>query len=112
MTIPLERRRRLGLKRGDLVTFVEADKRPAILDCVAAESPFELVQAIKREVRAAAKRVIRKDALSLANARKARADCLVTLATKHLPGKPELAEYVRAPLLTPPEAFERPTQSD
>lgn len=89
-----------------------APERLAILDYVTAGIPFELVKPTKREVMATAKRIVLKDAPILAGARKARVDYLVTLDKKHLLGKPELAEYVRAPILTPQEAFERLTQSD
>lgn len=89
-----------------------APEHLAILDYVTAGIPFELVRPTKREVMGAAKRIVLKDAPILAGARKAGVDYLVTLDKKHLLGKPELAEYVRAPILTPQEAFERLTQSD
>jgi predicted nucleic acid-binding protein len=89
-----------------------APERLAILDYVTAGIPFELIKPTKREVIAAAKRVVLKDAPILAAARKARVDYLVTLDKKHLLGKPELTEYVRAPIITPQEAFERLPKPD
>ena len=89
-----------------------APDRLIILDYITAGIPFEIVKPTKREVIAAARRVVLKDAPIIAAARKARVDHLVTLDKKHLLGKPELAEYVRAPIVTPQEAFERLVQSD
>jgi len=84
-----------------------APERLIILDYITAGIPFEIVKPTKREVITAAKRVVLKDAPIVAAARKARVDHLVTFDKKHLLGKPELAEYVRAPIVTPQEAFER-----
>ena len=56
-------------------------------------------------MRAAARRVAAKDAPIVAAARKARVDMLVTLDKKHLLGRPELAQYVRADIVTPKEAM-------
>ncbi len=82
-------------------------ERLIIFDYITAGIPFETVKPTKREVIAAARRVVLKDAPIIAAARKARVDYLATLDKKHLLGKPELAEYVRAPIVTPQEAFER-----
>ena len=87
-------------------------ERLIILDYITAGIPFEIVKPTKREVIAAARRVVLKDSPIIAAARKARMDYLVSLDKKHLRGRPELAEHVRAPILTPQEAFERLTQPD
>ena len=87
-------------------------ERLAILDYVTAGILFELVKPTKREVIAAARSVVLKDAPIVAAARKARVDYLVTLDKKHLLGRPDLAKYVRAPIVTPQEAFARLAQHD
>jgi len=89
-----------------------APERLAILDYLTAGIPFEFVKPAKREVIAAARHAVLKDAPMVAAARKARVDYLVTLDKKHLLGKPELAAYVRAPIVTPQEAFERLAKPD
>ncbi len=66
--------------------------------------PFELVNLNKEEVLEAAQWVVLKDAPILAAARKAEVDLLVTLDQKHLLGKPELALFLGARIVTPKEA--------
>jgi hypothetical protein len=61
-----------------------APERLAILEYVTAGIPFERVKPTKREVMAAAKRIVLKDAPILAGARKARVGYLVTLDKKPL----------------------------
>ena len=68
---------------------------------------IEYVTPTKREARAAAKRVVAKDAPIVAAARKAKVDFLITLDKKHLLGKPGLAKYVRADIVTPKEVVAR-----
>ncbi|OGO20431.1 MAG: hypothetical protein A2Z14_04680 [Chloroflexi bacterium RBG_16_48_8] len=66
--------------------------------------PFEFVRPTKRQVIAAAKHSALKDAPIIAAAKRAKADLLVTLDKKHLLGKPELAKYIGAEIVTPKEA--------
>lgn len=66
--------------------------------------PFEFIKPSRDEVLEATKMVELKDAPIVAAARKARVDLLVTLDKKHLLGKPEIADFVRAPVVTPKDA--------
>jgi hypothetical protein len=75
------------------------------LDRIVANIPFEFVQPTKREVRAAIKYANLKDAPIVAAARKAGVELLVTLDRIHPLGRPSLAKYVRAAVVTPREAF-------
>ena len=72
---------------------------------------MEYVNPTQRQVRAAARHVAAKDAPIVAAARKAKVDMLVTLDKKHLLGKPGLAKYVRADIITPGEAMTRLAKS-
>jgi predicted nucleic acid-binding protein len=62
---------------------------------------FDRVEPTRREVNAAAKHVAEKDRAIVAAARKAKPDLFVTVDKKHLLGRPALAKYVRAPIVTP-----------
>jgi len=73
---------------------------------------FEIVQYTKREVMAASKHVVLKDAPILAAARRAKVDLLVTLDKKHLLGRPALAKYARTEIVTPQEAVARLSHTD
>lgn len=75
------------------------------LDRIVANIPFAFVRPTKREVRAATKYVALKDAAIVAAARKAQVEFLVTSDEKHLLGRPNLARYVRAAIVTPKEAM-------
>ncbi|MGH2593252.1 MAG: PIN domain-containing protein [Anaerolineae bacterium] len=86
------------------------DTTRALWDYFLSNLAVEYVTPTKREVRAAAKRVVAKDAPIVAAARKANVDFLVTLDKKHLLGKPELAKYVRTDIVTPKEAAARLTR--
>ena len=79
------------------------DKLP-FLDLALEQIPFEFVRPTRREVLAAAQHVALKDAPIVAAARKAKVDFLVTHDKKHLLGRPALAAYVRAPIVTPKDA--------
>ena len=81
-----------------------------LLDYILENIPFELFQPTKREVVAATRYTALKDAPIVAAARKAKVDFLVALDKKHPLGKPDLAEYVGAEILTPKEAFVRLTR--
>lgn len=82
-----------------------AEKLPT-LDRIVANIPFGFVRPTKREVRAATKYVALKDAPIVAAARKAKAELLVTFDEKHLLGRPDVAKYVRAAIVTAKEAVE------
>ena len=89
-----------------------APDRLEVLDYIMGGISFELVKPTKRQVVAAIKYVVLKDAPIVAAARMAKVDYLVTLDKKHLLGKPELVRYVRADILTPQQAFERLSQAN
>ncbi|MFH1906996.1 MAG: putative toxin-antitoxin system toxin component, PIN family [Chloroflexota bacterium] len=68
---------------------------------------FEIITVPRNEVLAAAQRVAAKDAHIIAAAKVAKADMLVSFDKKHILGRPELAEYIGAAILSPREAIER-----
>jgi len=83
-----------------------APEHLAALQRILEAIPFEMVRPTTREVRAAARHVVLKDAPILAAARKAKVDYLVTLDKKHLLGKPELAQYARTLIAAPQEVVQ------
>ena len=89
--------------RRNLADF--APERIAFLDYLLARLPLETVTVTRRSVQAAAKRVILKDAPIVAAAKKANVDALVTYDRKHLLGKPAVAKYLGALVLTPEDAI-------
>jgi predicted nucleic acid-binding protein len=76
------------------------------LDQLLEAIPFEYVRPSKRQVVTATKVTALKDASIVAAAKRAKVDFLVTLDRKHLLGKPEIAEYLDAPIVSPKEAVE------
>ncbi len=94
-TVLEETRRNLAEYKSELVF---------VLNYIVRRIPFEVVEARKRQVITAARYVALKDAPIVAAARKAKVDYLVTLDKKHLLGRPGLAEYIRAEIVTPKEA--------
>jgi predicted nucleic acid-binding protein len=84
-------------------------KQPAlkILEQIIQGAQIEIVSASVQQVKEAMKVVVPKDAPTLAAARTARVDVLVSLDKKHLLGHPELESYLNAPILTPAEAIAR-----
>lgn len=68
---------------------------------------FVLVQPTKHQVLAASKHVELKDAAIVAAAKKAKVNYLVTLDKKHLLGKPVIARFIGADIVTPKEAAGR-----
>ncbi len=83
-----------------------APEKLFILDRLLANLPFEFVRPTKREVVTASRHVALKDAPIVAAARKAKVEFLVTVDKKHLLGRPELAKFVRAAIISPREAFD------
>lgn len=83
-----------------------APEKLSTLERLLAHLPLEFVRPTKRDVQAAARHVVLKDAPILAAARKAKVDYLVTLDKKHLLGKPELAQYARTGIVTPQEVVQ------
>jgi len=75
-----------------------------LFDRLVAETPFEVAKPTKRDVSAATKHVVVKDAPIVAAAKRAKVDLLVTFDRKHLLSKPEVAKYGRAVVVTPQEA--------
>ena len=73
-------------------------------DLLLAAARGEMILVMSQDVAA-------KDAPIVAAAWKAKVDMLVTLDKKHLLGKPGLAKYVRADIITPGEAMTRLAKS-
>jgi predicted nucleic acid-binding protein len=88
--------------RRNLADF--APERVVFLDYLLARLPLETVTVTRRSVQAAARHVVLKDAPIVAAARKAKVDALVTYDRKHLLGKPEIAKYIGAVVVTPEDA--------
>jgi uncharacterized protein len=78
-----------------------------VLERIIGEARFEIVSVTRRQVQNAMKMIVSKDAPILAAAKVARVDMLVSLDKKHILGHPELDAYIKAPILTPAEAFAR-----
>lgn len=91
--------------RRNLADF--APERVVFFDYLLARVPLEIITVTRRSVQAAAKRVVLKDAPIVAAARKAKFEALVTYDRKHLLGKPELAKYLGADVITPDDAIKR-----
>jgi predicted nucleic acid-binding protein len=85
--------------------FESAPETVSAFDRIVANIPFVFVRPTKREVRAATKYVALEDAPIVAAARKAKVEFLVTFDQKHLLGRPNIAKYVRAAVLTPKEVM-------
>jgi predicted nucleic acid-binding protein len=77
------------------------------LEQVLASGHFEIVTVTPKEVAEAKRWIVLKDAPVLAAAKAARVNMLVTLDKKHFLGRPDLVEYINAPILTPKEAFQK-----
>ncbi|MCH7662945.1 MAG: PIN domain-containing protein [Chloroflexi bacterium] len=90
-----EARRNLARTSEDYVLF---------LDFVLENITIQFVRPTKRQVLSAASHVALKDAPIIAAAKRAQVDLLVSLDKKHLLGKPELAKYAEADIVTPREA--------
>lgn len=82
----------------------KAPEKVHLLETIIDNIPFEITRPTKREVLAAAKHTELKDAPIIAAAKKTNVDLLVTLDKKHLLGRPELAKYIKAEIVTPKEA--------
>ena len=90
-----EARRNLARTSEDYILF---------LDFVLENIPIEYVRPTKGQVIAAASHVALKDAPIVAAAKRGKVDLLVSLDKKHILGKPELAKYAEAEIVTPQEA--------
>jgi len=77
------------------------------LEQILSSAFIEVIHVDKEEIVAAAQHIVLKDAPILAAAKAARVNMLVSLDKKHILGRPELAEYIGAAILSPKEAFER-----
>ncbi len=82
-------------------------ERIAVLDRILNTSNLEVKNPTTSSVAKAARLIILKDAPIIAAAKSAKVDMLVTLDRKHILGRPELEVYIKAPILTPAEAFQR-----
>ena len=89
-----------------------APEHVVLLDLLEANVPFEIIDVTKHEVLSAAEHVVLKDAPIVAAARKGKVDLLVTLDQKHLLGKPEIIEYIKANVVTPKEAMDQLHRGD
>jgi predicted nucleic acid-binding protein len=89
---------------------VLVDKSPQrylVFDYLMTKLPWEMVEPTKGQVLTAAKYVEDiNDAPIIAAARKAKVQALVTFDRKHLLGRPTIATYLRAKVLTAREAVE------
>jgi len=89
------------------VLIDKSPERYPVFDYLMTTLPWEIVEPTKGQVLAAAKYVEDiNDAPIIAAARKAKVQALVTFDRKHLLGKPAIATYLRAQVLTPREALE------
>jgi predicted nucleic acid-binding protein len=79
---------------------------------IEAHVPLEIIDVTKHEVLSSAEQVVLKDAPIVAVARKGKVDLLVTLDQKHLLGKPEITEYIKAKVVTPKEAMDQLLRED
>jgi len=77
------------------------------LDKILSTAAIETVHVTKDEIVAAARTIVLKDAPVLAAAKAAKVDMLVSLDKKHILGRPELAEYIAAAILSPKDAYQR-----
>ena len=89
-----------------------APEHVVLLDLLEANVPFEIIDVTKHEVLSAAEHVVLKDAPIVAAARKGKVDLLVTLDQKHLLGKPEITEYIKAKVVTPKELMDQLHRED
>ncbi len=110
----------LGVK-GEITIIVSDDVIDETLRNIAKDKPeklpvlrralqasnFEVVTVTREDVFDAVDHIMDKDAPILAAAKISKADMLVSLDKKHFLGKPELSEYINAPILTPAEAFQK-----
>jgi len=76
------------------------------LEQIVANVAIEIVEVSRDEVQQAERLVVPKDAPIIAAAKAARVDMLVSLDKKHILGRPELADYIGAAILSPKEAIE------
>ena len=104
-------RKELGLVTSPLVLektrrnlSEHAPRQLIFLDFVLGNLGFEEVRPTKREVLAATKVVVLKDAPIIAAAKRASVDLLVSLDKRHILSNPELAKYTNAEVLTPQAA--------
>lgn len=77
------------------------------LEQILSSAFIEVIHVDKVEIAAAAQHIVLKDVPILAAAKAARVDMLVSLDRKHILGRPELADYIGAAILSPKEAIER-----
>lgn len=93
-----EARRNLAATSKDFVLFLDF-----VLDNIA----IDYVRPTKRQVVAATSHVALKDAPIVAAAKRGKVNLLVSLDKKHLLGRPELAKYAEAEIVTPNVAVGR-----
>ena len=84
-----------------------APKSLSFLEFVLESVPYEIVRPSKRQILEAAEYTAFKDAPIAAAAKMAKVELLVTLDRKHLLGRPDLARYVGADIVTPKEVVGR-----
>lgn len=87
--------------------FESAPETLRYLGLVLANLSPEMVRPTKAEVLAASELTAMKDAPIIAAAKRAGVEMLVTLDKKHMLGRPDLARFVGADIVTPKEAVAR-----
>lgn len=86
--------------------FSRPEKLPALHKALTVAG-FETITVSRQKVREASLQVAAKDAHIVAAAKAAKVDMLVSFDKKHILGRPELADYIGATILSPKDAFER-----
>ena len=97
----------LVIAETELNLIEKAPEKLHFLRIIIDSVPLEFVRPTKQQVSTAAEYSALKDAPIIAAARRAKADLLVTLDKKHLLGKPEIAKYIGAEIVTPKEAVDQ-----
>lgn len=84
-------------------------KDPKIVDLeyLLSKAKVEIISVNRDDILLAAKKTVLKDAPIIAAAKKAKVTMLVSLDKKHILGRPDLETYIKAPILTPKEAFQK-----
>ncbi len=77
------------------------------LEQIVQNASIELVDATKQAVLDAAKLITLKDAPIIAAAKFAKVNMLVSMDKKHILNRPELEDYINAPIVTPLIAYQQ-----
>jgi predicted nucleic acid-binding protein len=77
------------------------------LEQILTNAGVEIVEISKQLVLEAGELIVLKDAPIIAAAKFAKVDILISLDKKHILNRPELEEYINAPILTPAGAYQK-----